>query len=138
MICSGCAYAPVYDNLGNVIIEEKCPFCRTSVSTLDEYIEQLQKRVELDDAEAIRNLGCYYREGEYGFPQDYDKAFELFVRAGELGHANAYNSIGHAYENGEGVEIDKKKAKHYFKLAAMCGDVYARYNLGINEQRAGE
>ena len=29
IICSGCAHAPVYDNLGNEIIGIKCPFCRT-------------------------------------------------------------------------------------------------------------
>ena len=116
VICSGCCHAPVYDNLGNAIIERKCPYCRTPVPTsFEESIERLQKRVELDDAEAIRNLGCYYREGddgEYGLPQDYDKAFELFVRAGELGHAIAYCSVGYAYENGNGVEMDKKKANH--------------------------
>ena len=46
IICSGCAYAaPVYDNLGNEIIEEKCPFCRTPASTsTEEYNERLQKR----------------------------------------------------------------------------------------------
>ena len=137
MICSGCAYAPVYDNLGNIISERKCPFCRTSVSTMDEYNERLQKRVELDDAEATFNLGCKYREGDDGFPQDYDKALELFVRAGELGNANAYCDVGYAYYNGEGVDIDEKKAKHYFKLAAIGGNVNARYNLGIHEKNAG-
>ena len=39
--------------------------------------------------------------------------------------------------NGRGVEIDKKKAKHYWELAAMTGDVDARYNLGCMEGRAG-
>ena len=31
---------------------------------------------------------------------------------------------------GRGVEVDKKKAKYYYELAAMNGDVQARYNLG--------
>ena len=43
----------------------------------------------------------------------------------------------YTYNNGEGVEINKKKATHYFELAAMRGDVYARYNLGAVEQNAG-
>ena len=139
IICRGCGFAPVYDNLGNEIIEEKCPFCRTQVPDSDEEDnERLQKRVELDDAEAILNLGCSYRDGEDGLPHDYDKAFELFVRAGDLGHATAYCDIGSAYENGNGVEIDKKKANHYYKLAAIeGGGVNARYNLGNNERRAG-
>ena len=138
MICSGCGFAPVYDNLGNEIIEQKCPFCRTPVPTsIEEYNERLQKRVEVDDAEAMFTLGSYYCDGDGAFPQDDDKALELFVRAGDLGHANAYCNIGRAYEIGRGVEIDEKKANHYYKLAAIEGDVTSRYNLGIMEVRAG-
>ena len=110
MICCGCEHAPVYDNLGNEIIEVKCPFCRTPAHKSDEeYNERLQKRVELDDAEAIFILGSNYRDGEFGLPQDYAKAFELFVRAGDLGHAAIYNDVGYAYENGNGVEINKRR-----------------------------
>ena len=138
MICCGCGFAPVYDNLGNEINEMKCPFCRTPAPYSDEeFNEWLQKRVELGDAEAIFTLGNYYRNGEFGFPQDYNKAFELFVRAGDLGHAKAYCNVGYAYENGKGVEMDKKKADNYFKLAAMAGNVISRYNLGNSEVRAG-
>ena len=137
MICCGCRHAPVYDNLGNEINKKKCPFCRTPVPTSIERIERYKKRAELDDAEAIFTLGCIYRNGDKGFPQDYEKAFELFVRAGELVHVDAYCNVGYAYEDGNGVEIDKKKANHYYKLAAMGGDVYARYNLGVDEEDEG-
>ena len=105
--------------------------------SIEEFNERLQKRVEVDDAVAIFNLGNYYRRGDNGFPQDDDKAFELFVRAGELGCAKAYCLIGHAYYNGRGVEIDKKKANQYYKLAAIGGNINARHNLGLDEQRAG-
>ena len=138
MICSGCGNAPVKDNLGKVINEKKCPFCRTPVNISDqEFNERLQKRVEVDDAEAIFKLGCNYRNWKFGFPQDYDKASELFIRAGELGSAEAYCNIGYAYENGEGVEIDEKKADHFYKLAAIGGNANARYNLGNHEKNAG-
>ena len=70
IICCGCRYAPVYDNLGNEIIEKKCPFCRTPVHVDEEYKERLQKRVKIDDAVAIFNLGNNYRNGDNGFPQD--------------------------------------------------------------------
>ena len=138
MICSGCDHAPVYDNLGNAIIEKKCPYCRTPVPTsIKEINGRLQKRVEVDDVEAIYALGCNYRDGDDGFPQDDVKALESFVRAGNLGSAEAYCNIGYAYANGRGVEKDQKKANHYFKLAAIGGDAYARHNLGIMEVRAG-
>ena len=137
IICSGCMRAPVYDNLGNEIMKEKCPFCRAPTPDSEECNERLQKRVELGDAWSTFSLGCYYRRGDNGFPQDYDKALELFVRAGELGHAVAYNNVGYAYKYGNGVEIDEKKANHYYELAAMRGNVDARYNLGVGEENAG-
>ena len=98
---------------------------------------ELQHHIQIDDAVAIFSLGNNYRNGEDGFPQDYVKAFELHVRAGDLGSTEAYNNIGHAYYNGRGVDIDKKKAKHYFKLAAIGGNVYARHNLGNSEALVG-
>jgi TPR repeat protein len=71
-----------------------------------------------------------------GVPQDFAKANKLYLKAGELGHATAYNNLGIAYNDGRGVEVDKKKAIHYWELAAMSGDVYARHNLGCTEYEA--
>ena len=75
--------------------------------------------------------------GEMGMPQDYPEANELYLRAGELGCAEAYYKLGNSYYNGRGVDMDKKKGKHFFELAAMNGDVVARYNLGCMEGMAG-
>ena len=47
------------------------------------------------------------------------------------------HNIGCAYDNGDGVERDTKKANHYFELAAMGGYVTARHNLGVFEDHAG-
>ena len=63
-------------------------------------------------------------------PQDYDKAMKLWLRAGELGCCRRIAILAIAYDNGEGVERDMKKAKYYYELAAMGGDVDARHNLG--------
>jgi len=137
MICSGCVYAPLYDNQGNKVDNKKCPFCRTLAPYIDENIKRIKKRVKLGDPVAMTNLGCDYREGRNGFPQDYTKALEYWHRAGELGFAKAYLNIGYAYSKGEGVKIDKEKAIHYYELAAMTGDADARHNLGNEEIRAG-
>ena len=136
-ICSGCMHAPVYDDQGNEVDNKTCPFCRTpSPSTDEEIIARIKKLIEAGDAHAMHNLGYCYRDGMYGFPQDYIKALELYHRAGNLGSAESYNNIGVAYDNGRGVEVDKKKAEHYFELAAMQGDSTARYNLGEMEEKA--
>ncbi len=57
IICSGCCYAPLYDNQGNEVDEKKCPFCRTPYPTSEEAVERLRKRVEANDILAINNLG---------------------------------------------------------------------------------
>ena len=90
----------------------------------------------MNDPIAIYNLGICYRDG-MGYPVDHTKELELYHRAGELGHANAYNNIGYCYNSGNGVEVDKGKAKQFYELAAMGGDSTARHNLGNNETRVG-
>jgi len=137
LICNGCFFAPVYDHQGNVIAEEKCPFCRTPTpSSEDELLKLIQKRIQEEDGDAMNDMGGYYKNGMFGFPQDNTKALELWHRAAELGHSGAYSNIGSAYNHGHGVEVDKKKAKQYWELAAMGGNVKARYNLGVMELQA--
>ena len=96
-----------------------------------------KKRVEASDPDAIVLLANYYYGGECGLPQDQGKAIELWLRAGELGHADSYYNVGVAYDSGAGVEWDEKKAKHYYELAAMGGSSTARHNLGCSEYNAG-
>jgi len=100
-------------------------------------IEMEMKRVEMNDAHAIGKQGYHYAEGISGFPQDMNKAVGLWQRSGELGLSKAYGSIGDAYHSGRGVEVDKKKAIHYYELAAMGGDAEGRFNLGCAEKNAG-
>jgi len=83
------------------------------------------------------NQGILHRDGAYAFSQDYKKALELYHRAAEFGHSKAYVCLGYAYNNGEGVLKDEGKAAHYLELAAMMGDVVARYNLGCIDYQAG-
>jgi len=137
VICSGCIHAPVYDNEGNIVAEKICPFCRTPDPIIEEEAnERDRKLMEANDPIAIFSIGCDYQEGENGYSQDYTKALELFHRAAELGFTEAYCSIGNVYENGRGVEIDKKKAVNYYEIAAIKGSEIARHNLGNNEIRA--
>ena len=133
MICSGCVHA-VRMRDGDGI----CPFCRAPASTSDEeVITRTKRRADDCDAEAIYSLGVYYSNGEYGFTQNHAKAFELWNRAAELGSTDAYYNIGCVYLRGTGVEVDKKKANHFWELAAMRGVCQARFNLGVHEFKKG-
>ena len=74
LICSGCFYAQVYDNQGNIVAKRVCPFCRTPTPTSEkEAIKREKKRVNLSDPMAIYNTGMYYRDGTNGYPQDHTK-----------------------------------------------------------------
>ena len=81
-ICDGCMHAVKMkaDNLR--------PFCRAAEPSSDEdMFKRYTKRMELNDAIGICNLAGFYRDGNFGFPQNMDKAMELYNRAGELGQS---------------------------------------------------
>ena len=133
VICSGCIFAN--SSLGDA---DLCPFCRTPAPFTDkEVVKRNKKRIAAGDAMAIYDMGVFYRNGSYGYAQDKMKALEFWHQAGDLGCSNAYHNIGHAYNNGHGVEVDNEKAKHCYELAAMLGHVGARYNLGLGEEYFG-
>jgi len=133
VICTGCIVAN-----SKLHEDDLCPFCRTPSPTTDkEAMMRNKKRVEMKDPMAMYSLGCKYKHGNYGLTQNTSKALELYQRAAELGLISAYYNIGCAYHNGNGVGRDKKKAKHYWELAAIGGNMTARYNLGIMEKKEG-
>ena len=112
---------------------ELCPFCKApKARSQEEEVKRLTKLMEKGNADAFFALGANYANGTMGLPRDMAKANELYLKAGELGSAEAYFNLGIV-----GVAIDKKKAKHYYELAAMNGNVMARYNLGCMEEHAG-
>jgi len=136
VICNGCIHA--FQSRAIKKEDDVCPFCRTPpLSSGEEMIKRLEKRIEMNDALAIYQLGCIYRDGVYGMPQDSIKALEFWHRAGELGSSAAYYNIRYSYKIGFGVERDEKKAKHYGELAAMGGSVKGRCFLGVVEGNTG-
>ena len=140
VICRGCVFAFQSRAILAERVEEDniCPFCRTPPpSTGKEMIRRMEKRMEVNDAEAFHSMGIYFITGAHGLQQNYVKALEFYHKAAELGDAKSYAEIGNAYEIGRGVERDRKKAKHYYELAAMEGDACSRHNLGAIEGIAG-
>ena len=134
-ICNGCIVTMI-DREGNI---DLCPFCRTSRADTDEdVVKRVKKLMYNGNADAFNQLATKYDRGINGLPQDHAKANELWLKAGELGCANAYYNLANSYIIGRGVVIDKKKATHYWELAAMNGSVGARHNLGTHEYEGGK
>lgn len=115
-----------------------CAFCRRPPASSDkEELKRIHKLMDNGNAQAFHLLAGLYFDGLMGLPQDYQKACELNLKVGELGCADGYLLLGDFYSRGNGVEVDMKKAKHYYGLAAMGGHINARFNLGVIEGHAG-
>ena len=128
-VCAGCDYEMrISLSEGGDLL---CPFCRMPrPGSYSEEIKRTRKLMDKGNGDAFYHLAGYYARGVTGLPQDDAKANELLHKAAELGCTNANYNLGQAYKEGIGVEVDKNKAKHYWELAAMGGDIMARNNLG--------
>ncbi|KAL7533631.1 hypothetical protein ACHAXR_005364 [Thalassiosira sp. AJA248-18] len=133
LICAGCSHA-LRNGKGS---SGACAFCRTPIANENEFLAQSRKRMELDDAEITFCMGCYYSSGSHGLPKDKKKAFELFLRAAELGSARACTNVAIAYRTGVLVERNESKHIHYLSKAAKLGEVRGRYNLALAEESKG-
>ncbi|EJK55987.1 hypothetical protein THAOC_24205, partial [Thalassiosira oceanica] len=133
MVCKGCVLAAM--KMG---INDKCEFCRTPRYKGDaEALARIQARVGKKDPEAIRHLGYQYMGGRLGLEKNMTRAVELWTEAAELGSAGAFQSLGTAYSNGDGVEKDTKRGASFYEKAAMLGNSTARHNLGCYECERG-
>ena len=62
--------------------------------------------------------------------EKYQQAFPACKRAAEQGHAEAQYNLGVMYQNGEGVQEDKREAVKWYRKSAEQGFANAQYNLG--------
>jgi len=90
----------------------------------------LRRNAENGIPAAIRQLGSKYENGNYGLVASYKKAARLYQRAADLGNVMAMHQLGHAYQEGQGVKLDKKKQTKYYRMAADRGHLQSQFNLG--------
>jgi TPR repeat protein len=125
-ICKGCVYS--FIRSGN---NGTCPYCKSErdSKTDEDLVEELMKRVDVNDANAMYLLGNHYQQGLGSFRQDRTKAVELWKQAAGLGCSKAHFQLC-VYFDEEG---DSKKEKFHLEAGAMAGHDLARSNLGIME-----
>ena len=135
VICGGCILAS-FKEMKKGSMKRCCPFCRIPNPKTDkELLKRLKNRMKLDDPYAYLYLGCFYRDGSAGLPQDRQKAIEIWKQAAELDSVDAHYDLGRAYIYGtEGVNRDLEKSYHHWKVAAIRGHEKARYALGLFEE----
>jgi len=133
MICNGCIYAMRMSEG-----KDLCAFCRMPPSSSDEeIIEEIHKLMNNGNGEAFNLFAFLYANGRRGMPRDWNKANELFLKAGKHGCSDGYFNLGDTYRYGREVEVDMEKAVHFYELGAIGGDSDSRHNLACLEGVAG-
>ena len=133
-LCSGCAYKSYVDAKAR---KEKptCPFCRSpedpAEMTPEEYHQKMEVWVEKGVATATQCFASDYHHGDFLLAKDELKGVELFLRAAELGSAEALADLGKVYQIGTLLKPDDQKARIFVEAGAKKGSTSARYGLGV-------
>ena len=115
-ICKSCE-----DKLG----KGPCPLCRTPLVKGPMTVSHLKRHIQDGVAEAMNCLGKLY--SQHKLARDFDlvrsakRAVRLWEKAMELGNVGAMYHLAVAYEDGDGVKLNKKKAMHFYRMAADRG-----------------
>jgi len=83
-------------------------------------ISHFEKLAQAGDAKAMTTLGLIYQQGE-GVKQDYERAYDWYLKAMEKGDGDAFNNIGVMFRDGLGVEHNLKVAYLIFLAVHMEG-----------------
>lgn len=82
------------------------------------------------DSQAMVYLGDFYRDRNGG-EGDVNKAYEYYSKASADQNVDGYMRMGWVFDNGFGVEQNKKVAIEWYQKAADNGHHGAQYNLGL-------
>ena len=134
-ICKGCICKQKMNDVKNgTAHEQKCAFCRQSPPNIVKAIKKLMKK---NNPDAFMCMAFKHKLGEDGVLQSDTKALEMFIRAAELGHANAFEKLGYHYQCGIAVEQNISKAMEFYEVGAKKGSVNAHGMLAIFQERIG-
>ena len=89
-------------------------------------LQSLITRADQSDVKAMLKLAEYYRS-----INELDKAFKYVHKSTLYSSPEGERKLGYYYEKGIGCEKDLVKARQYYELAAMHGDIKAKYNIGL-------
>ena len=98
--------------------------------TNDRDMSAIISKAEQGDADAQRNLGIMYFEGE-GIPQDITQGVYWLSKAAEQGDAEVQIFLGIMYAKGIHVPQDYKKSIDWLTKAAEQGLAGAQLKLGV-------
>ncbi|MBE6707645.1 MAG: sel1 repeat family protein [Ruminococcaceae bacterium] len=90
--------------------------------------DHLQKAVDMENIDAMVDMGLSLIYGTFGIPTSYDEGLELLRKAAMYGNMRACVEIVELYDSGSSA-IDGEEAEKYCKKAAEAGDKSAAVRL---------
>ena len=135
-ICNGCNCVQMMNDIMKNEVS-KCAFCRQPDQDEGKTnVKRLKKLTKKNNPEAFMQMAMRYKSGD-GLMQSDTRSLEMYIRAAELSHANAYVSIGEFYKRGVAVEQNTSKALAFHEVGAKKGSVHAHYLLTKFHRRNG-
>ena len=90
----------------------------------------IRSLAEAGNLRAQKLLGDFYFDGLGSTERDYEKALELYTKAGEAGYAPAQARVGYMYQNALGVPADYDLAMEWNNRAAEQGNPQGQEQIG--------
>eukprot|EP01138_Halocafeteria_seosinensis_P008120 gb/GECG01008298.1/.p1 GENE.gb/GECG01008298.1/~~gb/GECG01008298.1/.p1 ORF type:complete len:572 (+),score=69.56 gb/GECG01008298.1/:1-1716(+) len=95
----------------------------------DVSVQLLIRACAHEESDALYELGTCYATGSEEFEQDYENAFNAFVKGAALNHSECLLNAGVMAYNGLGTEKDKRRAFLFYQKAGENGNLQAWSNL---------
>ena len=89
---------------------------------------KLEKKGKSGELRNLNHIAIIYNQG-INIKKDFEKAFEFYEQAAQLGSAQAQATLALIYENGIGVIKDLTKSMTFYEQAAQQNFVQAQVNL---------
>ena len=96
-----------------------------------ENMEELLRKAEAGDKNAMYMAANHYAKGVPGFKKDFTLAFKWYKKAHQAGSIKATTHMALGYLYGRGVETNAQLGAMYLGLAAGKGSAYAAFRLGL-------
>ncbi len=92
----------------------------------EQELNALMTRADQSDVKAMIELADYYKSID-----EVDKAFKYVHKSTLYNYPEGERKLGYYYEKGIGCTADPVKARQFYELAALHGDIKAKYNIGL-------
>jgi hypothetical protein len=124
IICVGCSWRVSKEEHSRTgVISGICAFCRTpKARTNKESMRRLNKLVNNGNAAAHFGLPTCYTKGVHGLLKNWTRTQELYLRAGELGCAEAYANLGVIYLGQIDAPFCCRQCKINVLLGTWCNE----------------